>query len=175
LLFDAFLIPIIPNLADLFFYLLSFMVGSVVWIGPGFGKIRTGNQFVGFWKIFVYVILEAIAFVALQGPITGIIEMLLYTAVIYISGITTAMLGTFFWWLVRALDFKITKDKRWIVPAICYAMTVFNLWSNNFAGPEFSGLELQAISFMLVLGFLIVMGYVGWRAFGSKGKRREIF
>jgi hypothetical protein len=74
----------------MFFYLLSFMVGSIVWIGPGFAKIRTGNRFVSLWKVFVYVILEAIAWAVLEAPISGGIEMLLRAALIYISGITTA-------------------------------------------------------------------------------------
>jgi hypothetical protein len=147
------------------------MVGSIVWIGPGFAKIRTGNQFVSLWKVFVYVILEAIAWAVLEGPISEGIEMLLRVALIYISGITTAMIGTFFWWLVRAFDYKITRDFRWLVPGICYAITLFNLWSYNFAQPGFSSSDIQLISAMLVVGFLIVMAYVVWRAFGGRGRR----
>jgi len=155
----------------MFFYLLSFMVGSIVWIGPGFAKIRTGNQFVSLWKVFVYIILEAIAWAVLEGPISGGIEMLLHAAIIYISGITTAMIGTFFWWLVRAFDYKIRKDFRWLVPLICYVITVFNLVSYNFVVPGFSSSDIELISAMLVLGFLIVMAYVGWRAFGGRERR----
>lgn len=174
MLFDDWLILIVSDLADLFFYLLSLMLGSVVLIGHGFGKIRTSGRFASLWKIFIYALLEGILFVKLQGPVTNIIEMLLRDAVIYISGITTSMLGTFFLWLVHTLDFKITKEYRWVFPMVCYGITGFDLWLRNFAGPEFSSSSIQAISIFLVLVFLIVVVYIVWKAFGPKNETDDL-
>jgi hypothetical protein len=38
----------------------------------------------------------------------------------YIIGINAAVFGTLSVWLVRAADWDITSDWKWIFPAVCY-------------------------------------------------------
>jgi hypothetical protein len=164
---DVLLMPIIPVLADLFFYFLSLMVGSFVLIGRGFGKIRTSGKFKGFWTLFIYTLLEAIAFVTLQGPITGIIELFLRTQARYISGLTAGMFGTFFVWFVRALDFRITRDYRWIFPVVCYGIAASDLWFYPCIDMGFMCLD---ISFIWTLVFLISIGFTALRTMKTSGE-----
>jgi hypothetical protein len=147
------------------------MLGGFVFIGRGFGKIRTSNYFVGYYRLLVYAILEIVAIVTLEGPATDAIEVFLRTQVIYISGITTFMLGSFVVWFTHTLDFKITHDYRWVFPLVCYGITIFNFLTYNFEGLGLSPSDVPMISFILVLAFLIVTAYVVWKAFGAKRKR----
>jgi hypothetical protein len=136
------------------------MIGSFVLIGHGFGKIRTSGKFKGLWTLFGYAVLEAIAFVMLQGPTTSIIELFLTTQARYISGITAAMFGTFFVWFVRALDLRITRDYRWILPVVCYGIAVSDLWFYPCMDVRFLCLD---ISFVWALVLLIGIGFTASR------------
>jgi len=108
------------------------MVGSLVIVGEGWGKIRRGKQFVGFWKLFAYLVLEAIIVTFASDFVISNIEMFLLAHLEYLVGITTAVLGTFFIWFVYTFDFNIRTQNKWVFPLVCYIITVANYyWFNQ--------------------------------------------
>lgn len=116
-----------PKLAELISLLVSIMVGSIVISGEGWGKIRGSNRFAKFWSLFLYVIIEVLAWLFISDPLTACIQSLLYQNIGFIIGITTAVLGTFFWWFVYTLSYDIKTQWKWIVPVVCYGITALNL------------------------------------------------
>jgi len=102
------------------------MVGSIVIVGEGWGKIRFQNRFAPFWKLFVYFLLEIVAYVALTDMATDYIEGILLANSQCLLGITSGVLGTFFLWFVYSFDFDIRTDKKWVFPLVCYGIAVLN-------------------------------------------------
>jgi len=126
-LFDDLLIAAIPKLAELFFALLSLMIGSIVTVGQGWGTILRSRTFAPFWKLFAFFFLEILAYVVLQDAAIGIIEQFLRTNILYVTGLTSALIGVFFLWFVYSFGFSLKTQYKWAFPVICILISVGNI------------------------------------------------
>lgn len=125
--FDDLVYPFIPILAKLIFSLVSIMAGSVVISGQGWGKIRGKNKFAKFWSLFLYFIIEVLVWVLISDSLIAYVQGLLYRNIGFTTGITTAVLGAFFYWFVYTLDYDIKTQWKWVLPVVCIGITILNL------------------------------------------------
>ena len=123
---NEFLLSQLSLLTSFLLNLCSLMAGSLVITGDGWGKIRTGGQFVRFWKLFAYFLLEVVLFTYVPPFLARLFQEWLKQNSRYVLGITTGIFGTFFLWVVRTWDYDIRTQGKWIVPAVCYLISIAN-------------------------------------------------
>ena len=104
------------------------MVGSLVISGSGrhWAKLRSGREFIPFWKFVRYLVAETILIAVGSQYIGPWVESQLIANSKFLLGITTGVFGTFFLWIVHTGDFNIKTQRKWILPTICYIVTLVN-------------------------------------------------
>lgn len=96
--------------------------------GKGWGKLRTNGVFIGFWKLFGYLLLEIVIFTFAPDYLLPPFEEWLRQNSSHLLGIATGIFGTFFLWVVRAWGRDIRTQNKWVVPVVCYLITAANYW-----------------------------------------------
>jgi len=125
---------IISFLAEWFLLLGSFMVGSFVIWGRGWAKLRPNREFIEFWDFIKYLFAFTIVLTISLMFLTPIIERLLYLYSAYLAGITSAITGIFFVWIVYTGDFDIRTQWKWLFVVICFAILALNILVVNYFG-----------------------------------------
>jgi hypothetical protein len=118
----------LDTITNAIFTMVSLMLGSVVIVGDGWGKIRFGNEVAPYWKLFGYAIAEIIIYSWLSNPLTNMLEAFLMENLPFAIGIFTFVLGIFFVWFVYTFDFDIRTDYKWAFPVVCFLITGANVF-----------------------------------------------
>jgi hypothetical protein len=112
--------------AKFIFWLTSTMIGTYVVFGKGWAKTILENRFESFWKSVGMLFLSIVFLVIISDPATAQIEAWLVANTQYAIGATTGVIGAFFVWLVVTSGYDIKTQWKWVVPAICFGITLLN-------------------------------------------------
>jgi hypothetical protein len=99
------LTSLIPQLAQYYVGVIATMVGSFVIMGKKGGTVVGNQQFQPFWNLVVFFLVEIGVWVFAPNVATPFVENFLLLHASYITGMTSALIGTFIA-LVR-LQFRI--------------------------------------------------------------------
>jgi hypothetical protein len=119
-------------LSDLYLWLSAFMIGDLAVFDDGFGKLRDGDTFVGFWTAFKYLVIGVAIAVGITEFVSPYLQTFIFSHFEYSIGMTSFMLGTFLLWVVYAFDFDIKTQGKWLFAVVCYIIAVLNIVIPNY-------------------------------------------
>lgn len=94
---------------------------------PHFGKILFNNEFIDFWRLFLYSVLLLGLLTILFEWLSPYFDTFLNANFNYYFGISAFIMGLFFCWFVYAFDYSIKTQRKWVFPLICFIITVLNI------------------------------------------------
>jgi uncharacterized membrane protein len=103
------------------------MIGSFIIMGKGWGTIRTGGHFVSFWRLIAFTFVELAVITFIPDLVTPLVQNTLFTYSNYITGITSALVGTFIAWFVYSFEYNYRTQYKWAVIGCCYLITIANI------------------------------------------------
>lgn len=112
-------------MSELIFWLVTGAT-SLVEFGKHRATIIGEGEFIDFWKAAALVIIPILLLVLISDTAVSFIDVILFQYAAYSFGVTVAVVGTWFTWLVLSNEYDLKEDWKWAFPALCYAMTGVN-------------------------------------------------
>jgi len=132
--FNSLLSPFIPKLAEYFLWLLGIVVGNFVVWRNHWGKVPWDERFKSPLKLFMWLLIFAGIGLLTTDYVAPFLTNFLQTNVSYLTGITSFVLGTFYVWFIWSGNWSITTNYKWVLPAVCYLITVANMYAPWMTG-----------------------------------------
>jgi cbb3-type cytochrome oxidase subunit 3 len=118
---------LIPELAKYYVGLIGTMLGSFVIMGRRWGTVITSRKFAPFWNLVAFFLVEIGVVVFLPDAVTPFVQRFLFLYQSYITGMTSALIGTFIAWFVYSFEYNHRTQYKWAAILACYLITAGNI------------------------------------------------